>query len=200
VVLIELTPGPNMGYLTLVGTRWGRRAGFATVAGITCGLFVYMFAAVAGLGGVVLRAPGLYGALRWAGVGYLLWLALEAWRGAAETWPGRTPNPPNRRRLFTRGLIANLLNPKAAVFYIALLPGFTNPAWGAPQLQALTLGLIHIGVSVAIHGGIVLAAGSARRKIAAWATGPRRRWLDHILASGLVAIALWLAWETSRPA
>jgi threonine/homoserine/homoserine lactone efflux protein len=198
VALVELTPGPNMGYLTLVGTRWGRRAGLATVAGITCGLTIYMLAAVAGLGAVLLRIGWLYAVLRWAGVGYLLWLALETWRGDTETSPGHRPEPPTRERLFTRGLVANLLNPKAAIFYIALLPGFTNPAWGNLTTQAMTLGLVHIGVSVAVHGSIVLAAGSASTGIARWASSAGRRSLDRSLAGGLVIIAIWLAWETFR--
>lgn len=187
-----------MAYLTLVGTRWGRRAGLATVTGITCGLTAYMLAAVAGLGGVVLKMAWLYATLRWAGVGYLFWLAVETWRGESETSPGATPFPPNERELFTRGLIANLLNPKAAVFYVALLPGFTNPARGALATQALSLGVIHIGVSVAIHGAIVFAASGARPWVEAWTRGARRRWLDRGLAGGLVAIALWLAWETAE--
>ena len=197
VTLIELTPGPNMGYLTLVASRWGRRAGLATVLGITCGLTLYMLAAVAGLGEVFLRVTWLYAILRWAGVGYLLFLAFETWRGDTETSPGAAPATPPNRRLFTRGLVANLLNPKAAVFYVALLPGFTNPAWGAPASQALALGVIHVGVSVAVHSGIVLAAGGARGRVESWTAGLGRRWLDRILAAGLAAVALWLAWETS---
>jgi threonine/homoserine/homoserine lactone efflux protein len=199
VALIELTPGPNMGYLAMVASRWGRRAGLATVVGITCGLTFYMLLAVVGLGGAVLRAPYVYQALRWAGVAYLLWIAFTTWRGERETSPGHTSASPQSERLFVRGLIANLLNPKAAVFYIALLPGFTNPDWSDPASQALALGLIHIAISVGVHGAIVVAAGRARPLIAAWTSKSRRRSLDHAFAFGLVAIALWLAWETSRP-
>ncbi|HEX2818410.1 MAG TPA: LysE family translocator [Phenylobacterium sp.] len=200
VVLIEITPGPNMGYLTLVGTRWGRRAGLTTVAGITCGLAFYMLLAVAGVGEAILRAPLLYVALRWAGVGYLLWLAVDTWRGDRETSPGHALAAPDPGRLFTRGLVANLLNPKAAVFYIALLPGFTNPDRGNPALQALILGAIHIAISVMVHASIVMAAGSARPAIEAWTAGSGRRWLERGFALALATIALWLAWETSRTA
>lgn len=200
VLLIELTPGPNMGYLAAVGTRWGRRAGLTTVAGVTCGLGFYMLLAVAGLGQAILHAPLIYAALRWAGVVYLLWLATDTWRGGAETSPGNALTTPDPRRLFARGLVANLLNPKAVVFYIALLPGFTNPARGNPAAQALTLGMIHIAVSVTVHCAIVLAAGSARPAITGWTAGSRRRRLDRGFALTLAAIALWLAWETSRSA
>ncbi len=187
-----------MGYLAMVAARWGRRAGLTTVAGVTCGLAFYMLLAVAGLGQAILRAPLIYAALRWAGVVYLLWLATDTWRGGGETSPSHALASPDPSRLFARGLVANLLNPKAAVFYIALLPGFTNPARGDPALQALTLGMIHIAVSVTVHGAIVLAAGSARPALAGWTTGSRRRWLDRGFAVALAAIALWLGWETSR--
>jgi threonine/homoserine/homoserine lactone efflux protein len=200
VVLIEITPGPNMGYLALVGTRWGRRAGLTTVAGITCGLAFYLLVAAAGLGEAILRAPGLYQVLRWAGVGYLLWLAVDTWRGDRENALGHVPGPPEPGRLFTRGLVSNLLHPKAAVFYIALLPGFTNPDLGEPALQVLSLGAVHIAVSLTVHLSIVLAAGTAGRALGAWRSGPGRRWLDRGFALALGAIALWLAWETSRSA
>ena len=196
VALVELTPGPNMGYLTIVASRWGRRAGLATVAGVTCGLAIYMLAAVAGLGAIVMRIAWLYAILQWAGVGFLLWLAFEAWAGGREPRAGHQPEPPAAERLFARGLIANLLNPKAAVFYVVLLPGFTNPARGDPVGQALTLGAIHIAVSIVVHTLIVLTAGSVRA--ARWKTAGFRRRLDQAVVGGLVLTALWLAWETIR--
>ena len=185
-----------MGYLTIVASRWGRRAGLATVAGVTLGLTIYMLAAVAGLGAIVMRIAWLYALLQWAGVAFLLWLAFEAWRGGPTPQVGHQAEPPTRGRLFARGLIANLLNPKAAVFYVVLLPGFTNPARGDPVAQALALGAIHVVVSITIHTAIVLAAGSVRA--AQWETPNFRRRLDQGVAVGLALIALWLAWETFR--
>lgn len=185
-----------MGYLTIVASRWGRRAGLATVAGVTLGLTVYMLAAVAGLGAIVMRIGWLYALLQWAGVAFLLWLAFEAWRGGPGPELGHPAQPPAQGRLFARGLIANLLNPKAAVFYVALLPGFTNPARGDPAAQALVLGAIHVVVSITVHTAIVLAAGSV--SLARWDTPEFRHRLDQGLAGGLVLIALWLAWQTFR--
>ena len=198
--MIELTPGPNMAYLAMVGSRWGRRAGAASVAGVTCGLLFYMILAVLGLGETILRAPQAYALLRWSGVAYLGWLAVQTWRGGAETSPGHADGAPNRGRLFGRGLLANLLNPKAAVFYVALLPSFTNPARGDLASQALTLGVIHVAVSVLVHSAIVLGAGGLRPWLAARDHGGVRRQVDHVFALGLAAISIWLAWETARPA
>lgn len=195
VAFVELTPGPNMGYLALVASRDGRRAGFATVAGVTLGLAAYLAATLVGLTDLLLVWPTAYGILRWAGVAYLVWLAIDTWRGAdgasigAEAAGGWT--------LFRRGLIANLLNPKAALFYVALLPSFIEPARGHPDRQALALGLIHIAASVAVHSAIVLAAAGARPVLRRWQAG-RPDLLQRVLAVGLLGVAGWLALSTGR--
>lgn len=194
VLLLELTPGPNMGYLAIVATRYGRRAGLTTVLGVTAGLTVYMLGAVFGLTGIVLRIGWLYDLLRWAGIAYLLWLAVDVWRGP-EGDPGVADEAPSARRFMVRGLLANLLNPKAAVFYITLLPAFTDPALPfAPQ--ALTLGLTHIAVSIAIHVSIVLLSWRTASLVLPGGAG--RRGVRAAFALMLAAIALWLAWETRR--
>lgn len=194
VLLVELTPGPNMGYLAVVGGQWGWRAGFLTILGVTAGLAVYMFAAVFGLAEIVLRVDWLYQLLRWAGVAFLLWLAFDTWRGGAGDPAAMDAARPTGRALLTRGFLANVLNPKAAVFYIGLLPGFTDPAKPFAG-QALTLGLIHIAVSLVIHTAIVLAAARAIPLVATTA-GDGGRHIRTAFALALAAIALWLGWET----
>lgn len=192
-LLIELTPGPNMAYLAIVSGQWGRRAGLATVIGVTAGLSVYMLATVFGLSQLVLRAEWLYAALRWTGVAFLLWLAWDTWRGGGGDPAGPDGVTPNPWMLAGRGFLANVLNPKAAVFYIGLLPGFTDPDRDFGR-QALLLGAIHIGVAVMIHLGIVLAAARAAPLVAAGGGRAAR----GAFALALASIALWLAWETRR--
>ena len=191
VLLIELTPGPNMGWLALVAAGRGRAAGLAAVAGVTLGLTAWMLAAVAGLTQILLRAPTLYQGLRWAGVAFLLWLAWEAWRVP----PDRTApvDEGTKRGLFLRGLMGNLLNPKAAVFYVALLPGFIRSDHGAAWVQALWLGGMHVAISVVIHVAIVLGADRAGEATLGRAQGP---WVRGLMAGGIVVVALWTAWQT----
>jgi threonine/homoserine/homoserine lactone efflux protein len=188
VLVMELTPGPNMAYLALVAARSGRRLGFAAVAGVTLGLGAYLLASVAGIAEAAQRWPWVYQVLRWAGVAYLLWLAFDAWR--EPTTEPEAEDDDGVRRVFLRGLVANLLNPKAALLYVALLPGFISPR-GDPVSQALVLGAIHIGVSVVIHSAIVMGAGNAQRLLA-----QRRVWAGRIMALALVAVAAWLAFST----
>jgi len=192
VILMEITPGPNMGWLALVSLSQGRTAGLAAVAGITLGLSLWMVAAAFGLTEVVMRWPALYQAIRWAGVLFLLYLAWDAWRSTDAT-ARQAPEPALRQQLFRRGLIGNLLNPKAALLYVVLLPGFMRPGYGAPLVQALALGSLHIGVSIVVHSAIVLTASRAGGSLLTRQQSPVMRTL---MALSLVAVAAWTAWET----
>lgn len=193
IVFVELTPGPNMAWLALLAASYGRAAGFAAVVGVTLGLSVYMFAAVAGLTEVLLRNASIYQALRWAGVAFLLFLAWEAWRGhggaAANTMYA------SLHGAFWRGLIANILNPKAALFYVILLPAYIVPQAAPEWRQALFLGGAHIFVSILVHASIVGAAARAQPLIAAL-IGEQGRWIRAGMAAALVLIAAWTAWQT----
>ncbi|WP_292064922.1 LysE family translocator [Brevundimonas sp. UBA7664] len=193
VVLIELTPGPNMGWLALVSLARGRPAGFAAVAGVTVGLAAWMLAAAFGLTQVLLIWPPLYQGIRWAGVLFLLWLAWEAWRGEGDPAAGDGAEVRTMRGLFLRGMTGNLLNPKAAVFYVALLPTFMRPDHGSPLTQALTLGGLHLVVAVAVHSIIVLGGAGASGLVLKRVQGPVLR---AGMAGGIAVVALWMAWET----
>lgn len=191
--VIELTPGPNMAWLAIVAATEGRRPAFAAVAGVALGLGVVGIAAALGLAALVAASPALYQALRWAGVLYLLWLAWDGWRGSGAAMADGTGG----RALvcFRRGLVTNLLNPKAAVFYVAVLPAFVDP--GADVTQAtLVLSLVYVAVATAIHAGIALAAGAARRLFEA---PEKERLLRRTLSAALAVIALWFAWKTRLP-
>ena len=191
VFLIELTPGPNMGYLAALSASQGRAAGFMAVLGVTLGLAFYMLLAVLGVAEIIAAAPFVYGALRWAGVAYLFYLAWEAWRGASETSPGHSTETDHAP--FWRGLIANVLNPKALVFYVALLPGFIASDHAPFWLQALILGSLHLVISFVVHSLIVLGAANAGSLIS---QSGNARSVRRILAFGIALIAAWVAWET----
>ncbi len=195
--LIEMTPGPNMGYLAIVAADQGRRAGLAVVAGVTVGLAVYMATASIGMAEVVMTVPAVYQALRWAGAVYLAWLAVEAWRSAGAAATAEQTGAPIRwSRLFGRGLVANLLNAKAAIFYVALLPGFIDPDHGHLVVQALLLGSAHLVIAAAVHCGIVLGATHFPRGL--MQDGAKRLRVRRLFAVAIAATAIWLLWETRR--
>lgn len=184
MALIELTPGPNLAWLALLAASRGRRSAARAIAGVTVGLSAWLLVTLIGLSRTPLFSePGLE-ILRWLGAGYMLWLAYEALRPPRTDAASRLEDD----RPFLRGLAANLLNPKAAIFYVALLPAFIKPEAGPVPVQILILGGIHIAISVAVHGAVVLGAAEAASRLP-----PRGVFvLRMLLATGLLATTLWL--------
>ena len=188
-LLIELTPGPNMTYLALVGVQAGRRAGYAAVAGVALGLGVIGLATAFGLSAVISASPLLYAVLRWLGVAYIVYLAWDAWRDSMRS---NDVQVEPAARFFVRGLITNLLNPKAAIFYIAVLPTFIDPAFH-PAGQAVTLSVIYVLVATMVHATIVTLASLLRPVLA------NKRVMTvagKAFALALVGVAMWIAWST----
>lgn len=191
--MIELTPGPNMAYLAVLSASVGRRAGFAATLGVALGLLIIGLAAALGLAAVIANSRWLYEMLRWGGALYLLWLAWEGWRGEQETSPGKA-GVMTHSKFFVRGLVTNLLNPKAGVFYVAILPTFvdeTLPLVG----QTISLSLVYVAVATLVHGTIVLLADTARP----WLEDEQRMTIvRRVLSLLLVGIAIWLFATTRR--
>ncbi len=187
-MLIELTPGPNMAYLAALAVSRGRKVALAAVAGVTLGLLMLGMLAALGLQALVLASPWLYHAIRVAGFLYLLWLAWETWlppdlqNAESEAYDG-----------FRKGLITNLLNPKAGIFYVAVLPAFVNPSEGGVATQSAALAMIYVGVATAIHLAIVLFADVVGRGIS---SGSSITTIRRVLALGLVVVALWFLLKT----
>jgi threonine/homoserine/homoserine lactone efflux protein len=147
-------------------------------------------AAALGVAALIIASPALFEALRWGGVAFLLYLAWDAWRTPTMGEGCETQGPSS----FMRGLITNLLNPKAAMFYVAVLPRFMSPGT-ATLAQSLTLTALHVLVATVVHAGIVLFAAQSRRLFAVPAFEQRVR---RALALLLAAVALWLLWDTAK--
>lgn len=195
-LVIEITPGPNITYLAGLTLAYGQRAGLAAVAGIALGLSVYGLVAAFGLAALIEEFPIVYQLLRWAGILYFLWLAWQSWTGERETSPHTTDGEAATvRTAFQRGLVTNLLNPKAGIFYVAVLPGFVVPGAGSVPLQTLALSATFVLIATATHLFVVLAAGRLQRYVddPTW-----RRRVRRGLALVLVAIAVWFTFSTAR--
>lgn len=188
ILLIELTPGPNMAYLSLLAATQGRRAGLAAAVGATLGLAVHAGLAAAGLGAILQNDPMTLQAFRLFGVLYLLFLAFEAWAPLQRAEP--TLAPTGVQGPFARGLIANLLNAKSIIFYALVLPRFMR-AEGAPLwLQAAGLGAAHLCIASGVHAALVIGAAQAHGLVVDAIQRPAVR---AVFALALVATALWLA-------
>ncbi|QXJ19540.1 LysE family translocator [Actinomadura graeca] len=192
-----LSPGPNMVYLVSRSVAQGRRAGLVSLGGVAAGFLVFVLGATAGITTVFGLVPPLYTAIKVGGALYLLWLAWQAFRpGGASAFEAKDlpPDPPSR--LFTMGLVTNLLNPKIAVMYMSLLPQFVDPARGHVALQSLLLGLTQIVVAVTVNALIVLGAGGIASFLAhrpGW-----RRAQRYMMGSVLAGLALHVGFDRSR--
>ena len=194
--IIEITPGPNMAWLAALSLSRGWRIGLTAVAGVALGLSAYGIAAALGVAAIIGNSTFLYEALRWGGVAYLLWLAWDAWSTADGLAPDHAVvDDHERASAFRRGLITNLLNPKAAVFYVAMLPDFVNVGAGRIAAQTLTLSAIYVVIATLIHAGIVISAAQLRTIIVDPA---KMRRIRRGLALALAAIAIWFAFSTMR--
>lgn len=188
-VVMEITPGPNMTWLALLSAREGRRAGFMAVAGITTGLALLALIAATGAAALINAYPAIYETLRWGGVLFLLYLAWEAWIGETQT-----SRSDLHGRHFRRGLIVNMLNPKAAAVFVVMIPGFAGS--GDTTLQA-AMTAIYLGIASFAHALIVVFAGSFENVL----SDPRRELVvRRILAVVLVGVAAWFALTSARPA
>ena len=156
-----LTPGPNMMYLASRSIGQGRRAGLVSLAGTGAGFVIYMLMANLGLAIVFIAVPWLFIGFKAAGVAYLVWLSWQALRpDGAGVFEVRDLARESDGRLFRMGLLTNLLNPKVAIMYLTLIPQFIDPSRGSQVAQGIALGLLQIGVSMAINTVIVIGAGS----------------------------------------
>ena len=183
--MAEITPGPNMGYLVALSLARGWRSGMAAVAGVALGLALLGLAAAFGFALVSERFPAVAGLLRWGGVAYLFWLAWDAWRDPAPEAQGDVVLS------FRRGLITNLLNPKAAVFYVAVIPLFLPTP--APRDGVLILTAVFVVIATAIHSALVLGANAARALLF---HPTRERAIRRSAALGMALVAMWFAWST----
>ncbi|MBP2707164.1 LysE family translocator [Microbispora sp. RL4-1S] len=187
-----LTPGPNMIYLVSRSISQGRRAGLVSLSGVAVGFLVYLGATCLGLTAVFALVPAAYVVIKLAGAAYLLYLAWKTLRpGGVSVFQPRDLRPDSTGRLFTMGLVTNVLNPKAAVLYLSLLPQFIDPSAGHVMEQSFALGAVQILISMGVNTVIIVAAAGLAAFLAT-----RPRWLRlqrYVMGTMLGAFALKLA-------
>lgn len=193
ILLIELTPGPNMAWLAALALGQGRRAGLLATAGIALGLLVNALVAGFGVAAFIIANPQWWEVLRWGGVAFMLWLAWGSWRDCDQD-PGESVAVAGRRH-FGAGLVVNLLNPKALVFFAVLIPQYLGPGEKATEL-VVAVALVSVTIATAVHTAIVLAGS----RVALWLNNAQAsRPVRRSLALSLVGVALWFAIGAAPP-
>lgn len=194
---LALTPGPNMMYLVSRSICQGRQAGLISLGGVGLGFLFYMVAAALGITALLFAVPLAYDALRLTGAAYLLYLAWQALKpGGRSPFQVRDLPVDSPRKLFTMGLVTNLLNPKAAMLYLSLLPQFIDPARGSVLTQSLVLGSLQIAISLSVNALIAFAAGTIASFL-----GSRPSWMvmqRWLMGTVLAGLGLRMAFEARR--
>jgi threonine/homoserine/homoserine lactone efflux protein len=176
-------PGPAVIYLVTRSLDQGRTAGLVSVLGVETGTFAYALAAAAGLSGLIAASETAFTVVKYAGAAYLVYLGV---RKLLERDEPQELAPTARSRLFLKGMVVQLLNPKIAIFFVAFLPQFVDPARGAVAVQILLLGTIFTLLAVVSDGAYVLLAGA----VGGWLRTSRRARRSLAKVSGGVYIGL----------
>ena len=189
VFVLTIAPGPGVLYVTARAVSQGRLAGFASAFGIESGEVVWLVFAATGVTALLAAAPDALTVLRLGGAAYLVFLGIQRWRHAdAVEMPRAAP----LGRLFAQGLMTQLLNPKVALFAVAILPQFLDPSRPiAPQVAVLSA--IYVGVAVCVDSAYVLASSAVARRLLANRIAQRRT----AQASAATYVALGVATAVS---
>lgn len=193
-VLLILTPGPDMIYVTTRGIAQGRTTALLSTVGICIGYLVHTTLAVLGLSALLQSSALAFEIVRYAGATYLLYLGIRTLmsKHGGPLTPG-TVDPVPPRRILRQGILTSVLNPKGILFFVALLPQFVNSHIGSVPLQMTIFGLAFTLLCLCIYGGIAYLSGSLGEKLV---TQPRFAsalcWLTGSVLIGLGARLLFL--------
>jgi threonine/homoserine/homoserine lactone efflux protein len=187
-------PGPAVIYVVTRSIEHGRTAGMVSMLGVETGTFAYALAAAAGLSGLIAASVTAFTVVRYAGAAYLLYLGV---RKLLERDQPQDALLTGRSRLFLKGTLVQLLNPKIAIFFVAFLPQFVQSSRGPVAVQILVLGTIFTLLAVLSDGAYVLLAGA----VSGWLrTGRRARSRLAKLSGGVyIGLGLTAALSGSRP-
>ncbi|MDZ7842447.1 MAG: LysE family translocator [Gammaproteobacteria bacterium] len=179
-LMLGLAPGPDNLFVLTQSALQGRAAGLFVTAGLCTGLLVHTTAVAVGVAALIQSSQFAFTLLKFVGAGYLLYLAWQAFR--ASSVPAEAGAAPvlRPRRLYVRGIIMNVTNPKVSIFFLAFLPQFVDPGRGPVVAQIVQLGLLFIVATILVFGAVSMLAGTfgmwlsrseTARRILNWTAG-----------------------------
>lgn len=190
-ILLGLSPGPDIIFVLTQSALYGARAGIATTFGLATGLCFQTLAVALGIAALVKASPLLYNILRFCGAAYLCWLAWQAFRAKPDSADiQESENMGGYGRCYRRGVIMNISNPKVAIFFLAFLPQFCDPARGSILLQIIYFGFLFIIATLLVFSTVAFLGGS----LAKWFNSSLRArlWLNRIAGVIFIGLALTL--------
>jgi threonine/homoserine/homoserine lactone efflux protein len=190
-VALALAPGPDNIFVLTQSALHGRGAGLFVTLGLCSGLLVHTAAVSLGVAALFAASSVAFTSLKMLGAAYLLYLAWRAFRGRPGGTAGEAAPTAGPSRLYARGVIMNVTNPKVAIFFLAFLPQFADPTRGSLTAQLLALGAVFMAATLLVFGSIACAAGS----LGAWLrrSARARVVMERVAGTVFVALALRLA-------
>ncbi|RLE24178.1 MAG: LysE family translocator [Actinobacteria bacterium] len=187
---LVLIPGPSVMFVVSRGVAFGRKAALVTVAGNSLGIYLQVVLVAAGLGVIVERSIAVFTAVKLLGAAYLVWLGVQAirQRRSAALALEATKTSDTQRSFFVDGVVVGVANPKAIVFFAAILPQFVEPTGAPAGAQMLVLGMVFVVIALISDGVWGLVAGTARD----WFVRSPRRLERMSVTGGLVMVGLGL--------
>lgn len=185
-LVVLVIPGPAVLYILARSLGQGRRAGLVSVLGLSAGALVHVAAATAGLSAVLLTSAAAFTAIKLTGAAYLIYLGIRTLLTPPSAAAVAALPPRAMHRIFTDGVLVSILNPKIAIFFLAFLPQFVDPARGPVPHQILFLGLLYVALALVTDGTYAMIAGQLRHWLGGRVLqGPLPRYASGLLYVGL---------------
>ena len=198
-LILNITPGPDMALIIARSAGQGARAGMAAALGVGTGTLVHIAAAAVGISAIVATSALAFTVLKWAGALYLIWLGIQIIRGAGQgaslAAQARPAASLRLRDAYLQGVLTNVLNPKVALFFLAFLPQFVDPASPHKVAAFVVLGLLFDAIATMWNLTVAWFAGAVAASAGdGWAKG----WLERTLGALFIGVGVKLA-LTERP-
>lgn len=190
--LLIFTPGPDIIYVMTRGMAQGKRAALAAAAGFALGNFAHTFFAVVGLSALITSSATAFACVKYAGAIYLCYIGFKMLRSSGSLVAEGSAGDLECRVIFRQSILANIMNPKVAIFFLALFPQFVDTGRGHVALQMLTLGSTFVVLTMAGFSVVALGAGAIGRWLHKSARGGQR--VGQVAGCVLMALGLRLAW------
>ena len=193
-LLLLVVPGPSVLYIVTQSVSHGRRAGIASVAGITTGTLVHIAAATVGLSALLASSAVAFDVVKYLGAAYLIVIGVRRLAGFERAQGERARGTRDLVRLYRQGIVVNTLNPKTALFFLAFLPQFVDPSRGVAWVQVLLLGLLFATLGFLSDGTWALVAGTLGDRLRRSRRFPAvQRYVSGSVFVGLGAVAAFSA-------
>jgi threonine/homoserine/homoserine lactone efflux protein len=192
-VLLGVSPGPDNLFVLMQSATHGRRAGMLVTLGLCTGLLAHTAAVALGVAAVLAASPVGFAVVKLAGTAYLLYLAWSAFRAPVGATSGERAPALSPWRMYGRGVLMNLTNPKVAIFFLAFLPQFVQADAGPVGWQVLTLGGLFILATLLVFGGFAWGAGGLGSRLQHSVQAQRA--LNRVAGTVFAALAVRLAWS-----